>query len=86
MKTDSRPQFSKHQGIQRRANKIKALADQASPEARKARKDMNTTVYRRGRTNTNGFFGVQRITRRTKKKERGIKVSPQLRLALAGRL
>lgn len=83
---DNRPKFKKHQGIIRRAEKIKALNDTASPESRKARKDMNTTVYRRGRMNTNGFFGVQRLVRRTKKKERGVKVSPQLKLAFAGKL
>lgn len=81
-----RPEFKKHQGIAKRINKIKALAEQASPESRQARKDMNTTVYRRGRINTNGFYGEQRILRRTKKRERGVKTSPQLRLALAGRL
>lgn len=48
--------FVSFKKLVRRADKIKALAEQASPEARQSRKDMNTHVYRRGRVNTKGFF------------------------------
>lgn len=81
-----RPQFIKNRKLVRRKEKIQALSEQASPEARKARKEMNVSVVRRGKTNVNGFYGAERLKCRTKKKDRRVKLSPQLRLAMAGRL
>jgi heme-degrading monooxygenase HmoA len=81
-----RVQFTKNRKLIRRAEKIAALNEQASPEARRARKAMNDTVIRRGKTNVNGFFGVERLKCKTKKKDRRVKLSPQLKLAIAGKL
>lgn len=53
---DTRPQFVAHRKLKRRASKIAALVSEATPEARKAKKNMGVVVYRTGRTNLNGFF------------------------------
>lgn len=47
---------TKFGAIEYRANKIAALAEENTPEARKARKAMNEVVYRKARDNTKNWF------------------------------
>lgn len=47
---------TKFGALEYRANKIAALAEANTPEARKARKAMNEVCYRKGRDNTKDWF------------------------------
>jgi len=47
---------TKFGALEYRASKIAALADEKTPEARKARKAMNDVVYRGARDNTKNWF------------------------------
>jgi hypothetical protein len=48
--------FTKHTKLHKREAKRLALESSNTPEARKARKDMNTHVYGRAKINTSGFY------------------------------
>lgn len=69
------PQFTKYSRLKRRAAKVKALVNEATPEARKARKAMNDHVVKRERMNLNGFYGTQRVRGKEKKKSRKVRAS-----------
>lgn len=70
-----RPQFEAYKRIKRRAAKIVALEQVNTPEARKARKDMNVHHYGKGRMNLNGFYGTQIVRGKEKRKARKIRNS-----------
>lgn len=79
-----RPVFTSNRRLMRRATKIVALTEAKTPEARKARKQMNEHVVRREKTNLNGFFGEQITRGKEKRKGRKIRMSGPMRAASKG--